>query len=126
MEKEPVQILKWSELADRKPAHALIENVDLVVVRDDDLVYALYGRCLHRGALLADGYVDGHNLICGVHQWDFQFATGVSEYNNNEVLAKFNAWVDRSRDAVMVDALWWNTPHDYEALKQEVEMTQKV
>ena len=29
----------------------------------DDSVSVLYGRCLHRGALMADGHVDGHNLI---------------------------------------------------------------
>ena len=31
----------------------------------------------HRGALLADGYVDGRNLICGVHGWDYRYDTGV-------------------------------------------------
>jgi len=43
---------------------------------------------------LADGYVDGDNLICGVHGWDYGLDTGVSEYNNSETLPKFNAWVE--------------------------------
>ena len=51
----------------------------------------MYGRCLHRGALLVDGHVDGHNLICGVHNWDYRLDTGVSEYNNSEVLQKFSS-----------------------------------
>ena len=38
----------------------------------------LYGRCLHRGALLADGRVEGGDLICGVHGWDYRHLTGVS------------------------------------------------
>lgn len=99
-----VAIFKWSELPDRQPKHALVENVDLVVVRDKDEIHVLYGRCAHRGALLADGYVEGPNIICGVHFWDFQFASGVSEYNNEESIAKFTAWVDTDQDAVMVDA----------------------
>ncbi|MEK6253879.1 MAG: hypothetical protein N2B05_04195 [Gemmatimonadales bacterium] len=45
------RVAKWSELQDRQPAYALVENVDLVVIRFDDGVSVLYGRCLHRGAL---------------------------------------------------------------------------
>jgi nitrite reductase/ring-hydroxylating ferredoxin subunit len=111
-DKEAHKVLQWSTLHDRTPTHALVENVDLVVVRNGDDVHALYGRCLHRGALLADGHIDGDNLICGVHQWDFQFATGVSEYNNEEVLAKFDAWVDETSDGVFVDAAQVRAWHD--------------
>jgi glutamate synthase domain-containing protein 2 len=89
-----LKILKWSELQDRTPTYALVGNVDLVVVRYDDDVSVLYGRCLHRGALLADGSIQGENLICGVHQWDFQFSSGVSSYNNAERLQKFTAWIE--------------------------------
>jgi len=97
------KVAVWSELEDRKPAYALASSVDLVVVRHDDQVSVLYGRCLHRGALMADGYVDGHNLICGVHAWDYRLDTGVSEYNDKEALHKFEAWVDEADDAVYVD-----------------------
>lgn len=99
----PVAIATWSELDDRKPAHARVANVDLVVTRYDDNVSVLYGRCLHRGALLSDGFVDGHNLICGLHNWDYRLDTGVSEYNNEEFLEAFRAdikdgkvWVDEA------------------------------
>ena len=89
-----IAIKKWSELGDRSPVHALVAEVDLVIVRYDDTVTVLYGRCAHRGALMADGYVDGDNLICGVHDWDYRLDTGVSEYNNSETLPRFNAWVE--------------------------------
>ncbi|WP_026231808.1 glutamate synthase-related protein [Neolewinella persica] len=88
------QILKWDELQDRKPEHALVANVDLVIMRYDDKVSVLYGRCLHRGALMSDGFVQGDNLICGLHGWDYRYDTGVSEYNNKEVLHKFTADVE--------------------------------
>ena len=91
---KPVVVKRWDELADRTPAHALVADVDLVVVRSDQAVTVLYGRCAHRGALMADGYVDGDNLMCGLHHWDYRLETGVSEYNNSEALPKFNAWMD--------------------------------
>ena len=63
MERTAVKVATWSELEDRVPAYALVADVDLVVIRSDDDVSVLYGRCLHRGALLADGHIEGDNLI---------------------------------------------------------------
>ncbi len=95
-------VARWSELADRKPEYALVGEVDLVVVRFDDEVSVFYGRCLHRGALMADGFVRGQNLICGVHDWDYRLDTGISEYANEEQLPKFSSWIEG--DDVYADA----------------------
>jgi len=99
-----IRVAAWSELQDRAPSYALVEGVDLVVIRFDDQVSALYGRCLHRGALMADGHIDGDNLICGLHGWDYRYDTGVSAYDNSEALARFPTRVDAESDAVFVDA----------------------
>jgi glutamate synthase domain-containing protein 2/nitrite reductase/ring-hydroxylating ferredoxin subunit len=97
------RICAWSDLDDRTPRYALVAGVDLVVIRYDDRISVLYGRCLHRGALLADGSIEGPNLICGLHGWDYRYETGISEYENSEALARFRAWVDEDSDAVYVD-----------------------
>ena len=97
------KVAVWSQLGDRQPAYALVSNVDLVVIRFDDQVAVLYGRCHHRGALLADGHIDGRNLICGVHGWDYRYDTGVSEYNNDEALHRFSAVIDEEADTVWVE-----------------------
>jgi len=86
---KPVSVASFNELENKQPAHARVLETDLVVIRFDDQVSVLYGRCLHRGALLSDGYVQGENLICGLHDWDYRVATGVSEYAPDEVLHKF-------------------------------------
>ncbi len=92
MKAKPIYAL--NDLEDRVPAHALVADVDLVVVRYDDSVSVLYGRCAHRGALMSDGHVAGNNIICGVHGWDYRLDTGISEYKNSETLPKFNSWVE--------------------------------
>ena len=96
-----ISIKKLSSLKDRKPEHALVGEVDLVAVRIDEEVLVFYGRCLHRGALMSDGFVRGKNLICGLHYWDYRLDSGVSEYANNEVLSKFASWIEG--DDVLVD-----------------------
>ena len=52
---------------------------------------------------MSDGYVDGDNLMCGVHMWDYRLDTGVSEYSNDEALMRFKAWVED--DGVWVTGL---------------------
>ncbi|MEJ2086318.1 MAG: Rieske 2Fe-2S domain-containing protein, partial [Acidobacteriota bacterium] len=89
-----VRIAEWDDLEDRQPAAALVSNVDLVLVRYDDRVSVLYGRCLHRGALMADGTIRDDDIVCGVHGWDYQYRSGISAYNSSEVLHKFSSWIE--------------------------------
>jgi glutamate synthase domain-containing protein 2 len=98
-------IYSLEALDDRVPAHALVADVDLVVIRYDDEVSVLYGRCAHRGALMADGHIDGDNIICGVHGWDYRLDTGISEYKNSETLPKFTAWIDGGQVVVDEDEI---------------------
>ncbi len=84
-----ITLLSFSELEEKKPIGKQVNGLDLVVIKYGENVSVLYGRCLHRGALMADGYIDGDNIICGLHDWDYRIDTGVSEYNNEEALYKF-------------------------------------
>jgi len=114
--KKPFIIAQISKLKNKQPKHALVNGLDLVVVKFDKDISVLYGRCLHRGALMSDGHVDGHNLICGVHGWDYRVDSGVSEYNNKEVLHKFSTKIegdDLFVDAFEVAAYLTNNPQPF-------------
>ena len=68
-----IPIIAWNDLEPLKPAYALAADVDLVVIRlkDEEQVSVLYGRCAHRGALMSDGRIEGGNIVCGLHDWDY-------------------------------------------------------
>ncbi len=108
------KVAEWDHLEPLAPAYALVANVDLVVIRwpDEEEASVLYGRCLHRGALLADGRINGEDLICGVHGWDYRYKTGISGYNTSEQLERFKSWMEDG--AVWVDedeiAAWDRQP----------------
>lgn len=101
MKKTRVAVLE--ELEPLIPAYALVANVDLVIIRwqDEEQASVLYGRCLHRGALMSDGSIEGKDLICGLHGWDYCYKTGVSSYNPEEKLQRFQSWVEDG--AIWVD-----------------------
>ena len=101
---KPMQVALFYELGILTPIHVEVAGVDVVVVRWDTEpeVSALYGRCLHRGALLSDGCIEGDNLVCGLHRWDYRYRTGISAYDNTEQLERFTSWMKEG--AVFVDA----------------------
>ena len=99
---EPETIAQWDELGEKQPTYARVGEVDLVAIRYGEQVSVFFGRCLHRGSLLADGHVEGANLICGVHGWDYRLDTGVSSYNNEEALKKFTTRISET-GGVQVD-----------------------
>ena len=98
-----ISIAHFSDIKPLEPAYALVGNVDLVLTRfsEKEKVSVLYGRCHHRGALLSDGHIQGNDLICGLHNWDYNYKSGVSAYNNEEKLQKFTSWI--KDDQVWVD-----------------------
>lgn len=96
-----MKIASVSALEMKQPNYALVKNTDLVIIKHETGISVLYGRCHHRGALLADGHIDGQNLICGVHGWDYRYDTGISEYNNDEQLHKFQEYIEG--DALLID-----------------------
>lgn len=107
-----VRIATWNDVPHGVPTAAQVEGVDLVIVRRGDSHSVLYGRCLHRGALLCDGHIVGDDLICGLHGWDYRIESGVSAYNNHEVLEKFVSEVDDGGLYVDLDqVIKWKLHH---------------
>lgn len=124
------EVARWADISDRVPHGVTVEGLDLVIVRRGDEHSVLYGRCLHRGALLCDGSVRGDDLICGLHGWDYRIDSGVSAYNNAEVLEKFPSTLEQGavlvdRDAVIRWLLQHPQPYDpdlYQGLYQDPHM----
>jgi glutamate synthase domain-containing protein 2 len=115
-------VATYSDLAPLEPAYALVADVDLVLIRwqGEEQVSVLYGRCAHRGALMSDGRIEGGNIICGLHDWDYCYKTGVSSYNPAEQLHRFEAWIEDDRVWVDEDEIraWAKDnpqPYDREA-----------
>ncbi len=98
-----VKVATWSALGERSPVGAVVDGVELVVIRHGDAVSVLEGRCPHRAALLAQGQVEGQHLVCQEHGWDFRLDDGKSSCVPGEGLCVFRAKIDAAADAVLID-----------------------
>ncbi|VAV99400.1 Glutamate synthase [NADPH] large chain, partial [hydrothermal vent metagenome] len=113
------RLVDWATMSPEKPYGFVVNGLDLVVVRwpGEEVVSVLYGRCLHRGALLADASISGNDIVCGVHGWDFQYRTGISSYNLSERLFRFSAWIEDGGvfvDLDEIDAYVVDNPQPYD------------
>lgn len=99
-----VKLADWNELKPGEPHPCRVANVDLVAIRwpDQREVSVLFGRCQHRGALMADGEVSGELLTCKLHGSTYRYRTGRNIYYPGSDLERFKAWIEE--DAVWVDA----------------------
>ncbi len=88
-----ITLARMRDLTEDAPWGVEAGGLDLVLVRRDGEVHVFEGRCPHRGALLADGRVEGANLVCGVHGWDYRLDTGVSAYDPAQSIHKFTSRV---------------------------------
>ncbi|MFO0556080.1 MAG: Rieske 2Fe-2S domain-containing protein [Polyangiaceae bacterium] len=57
-------------------ARLSVPPYDVVIARTEHGVFALDNACNHAGASMADGWIQGACLICPVHQYAFELATG--------------------------------------------------
>ncbi|MEM9953524.1 MAG: glutamate synthase-related protein [Chloroflexota bacterium] len=97
-----VEVLKTSELENSHGTTVFVNERDIALYRYEDDFYALDNTCVHRQGKLGDGWMDGANVICPLHQWDYDVRTGVSRWNSKETVATYPVKVDG--DSVLVDA----------------------
>lgn len=91
-----------SKLPPDRPVRVRVNGRDLAVVRSKQSAYVLDDRCPHRGGQLSDGRIQGDDIICPLHGYDFDVRTGVSRYDAAEHVATYPARV--SAGVVEVDA----------------------
>jgi nitrite reductase (NADH) small subunit len=79
--------------------------------RGTDAVHATQARCPHKAGLLADGMMGDGKIICPLHSYKFDLATGTPLGNACASLQTFRAEVTSSRRVVVsvnLDAGEWS------------------
>ncbi|NOG51440.1 MAG: Rieske 2Fe-2S domain-containing protein [Chloroflexi bacterium] len=97
-----VDVLKTDQLEDGKGTTVFVNERDIALYRYEGEFFALDNTCLHRQGKLGDGWMNGANVICPLHGWDYDVRTGVSRWNSKEVIATYPVRVEG--ESVQIDA----------------------
>jgi len=79
MNKQWQTIIAVSELESKDVTQVEYSKLTLAVYDTVDGVFVSNARCPHAGANLCDGYFDGKNIECPLHQGLFDARTGVAK-----------------------------------------------
>jgi len=69
-------VLDASMLVENRPAHAIVGDLEVVIVKRNGSIHALADRCAHRGGMLHEGELDGDCIACPLHGTRFRLADG--------------------------------------------------
>ena len=58
------------------PAFAVVAGKEIALYRVGDNIYASDNLCTHGNARLCDGYLEGHEIECPLHQGRFDIRDG--------------------------------------------------
>jgi nitrite reductase/ring-hydroxylating ferredoxin subunit len=79
--------MKENELNEGKIGFARVKGTPVILVKKDDTIYSLYGKCLHMGCRLSKGnFIDDYTLKCGCHGWEYDIRSGKHNGDDNTAL----------------------------------------
>lgn len=84
-----VPILNADTLSPGQVTTVSINGHNICLANHEGVFYALDNLCPHKGGQLGDGELSGCDVICPLHQWDFDVRTGVSRYNPKDKVATY-------------------------------------
>ena len=76
-----VRVAAASELPPGKMKPITVNGKTLALCNVGGTLYALDNVCAHRGGPLSEGYLEGDNLECPWHGWQFNVKTGCMPMN---------------------------------------------
>lgn len=82
-----VSVAEESAIAADAGAKFFVDDIEVAVFRTGGDVYAIEGRCPHKGASLGNGALDGHSVTCPWHDWKFDLKTGEGLTNPSSPVA---------------------------------------
>ena len=76
MSSEWIGAANETELWDGAGISVLVQGRDIALFRIGDAVYATDNLCTHGHARLCDGFIEGHDIECPLHQGRFDLRSG--------------------------------------------------
>ncbi len=96
-----VQALKVSELEKNTGRTLDMGGKKVALFNVGGKFYALASGCMHRGAPLGDGHLEGTKVKCSWHAWEFDVKTGACDIMPDEKQPTYPTKIEK--DMVWID-----------------------
>lgn len=93
-----VKICRTSDLKDNSLRLFNIASVEIVVGKRDGKIFACDAHCPHKHSYLYKGWFNGNNLVCPLHNYEFDISTGK--------LMKIASWKEGHPGWIEQDPKW--------------------
>lgn len=100
-----IRVLDADALPPGKVTIVTVKGRDICLANYRGDFYAVDNRCPHKGGQLGDGSLSGSDVVCPLHQWDFDVRTGISRYNPQDRVATYPARVSDGHVEIDADAV---------------------
>jgi len=81
-----------------------VEGIFIGIYHVGGEYYAINNICPHLGGVLHYGFLDGHNITCPLHMWEFDVRTGKCVWPGQERVATYPVKVEGEDILVDVDS----------------------
>lgn len=96
-----VKVGSAGELAPGSVIEAVVGGEAYAICNLAGELHAFEGTCPHAGGPLGEGTIDGENLVCPWHAWEYNCRTGVNTYDDSVRLASFPVKIEG--DDILID-----------------------
>ncbi|HSQ21510.1 MAG TPA: Rieske 2Fe-2S domain-containing protein [Coriobacteriia bacterium] len=80
-----VPVCRIDDLAPGHVKHVKVGKADIVLARTGDEFFALSNVCRHAFGPLADGVLEGYEVMCPWHGWRYDVRTGATDHPDADV-----------------------------------------
>jgi len=80
-----VPVCRAADLGPGQLRHVKVGKQDIAIARVGDDFYALSNVCRHAFAQLADGVLEGHEVMCPWHGWRYDVRNGTTDHPDADV-----------------------------------------
>jgi nitrite reductase/ring-hydroxylating ferredoxin subunit/uncharacterized membrane protein len=88
-----------AQLAEGRPTRVVVDETPVLLLKSGGRIYAIHDRCSHRGCSLAEGTVEGPEIVCSCHFSRFDLRDG--SVRRGPATAPQPAFQVRDRDGVL-------------------------
>ena len=91
---EPVSVAQVGEIPPGEARVVVVAGRPVAVFNVGGTFYATDNTCLHRGARLGEGFLDGDVVTCPLHGWQYDVRSGQSFTNPAARLRTYRVLVE--------------------------------